>query len=145
MTTTAQRPAMPKRATVVAAVAAVGLAVAGVWALRTFDPNAAGSLFPPCVFHSLTGLYCPGCGLTRALHALVHFDLARAFAMNALVVLSLPLLALMGLDGVGGRRLLPAAPARVLSNGFYWIGALLLFGVLRNLPAFAWLAPGGLL
>lgn len=143
MTGAAPHPVVSGRA--MAALAAVAVALAGVWALRTFDPNAAGSLFPPCLFRSLTGLYCPGCGLTRALHALVHFDLARAFAMNPLVVLSLPLLALMALDGVGGRRLLPAAAARVLFNGFGWVGALLLFGVLRNLPAFAWLAPGGLL
>jgi Protein of unknown function (DUF2752) len=117
----------------------------GVWALRTFDPNMAGSFFPPCLFHTLTGLYCPGCGLTRALHALVHFDLPRALAMNLLIVLSLPALGLMALHGLNGGRLLPAAIARVLFNGGYWIAALLMFGVLRNLPWFAWLAPGGLL
>lgn len=28
--------------------------------------------YPPCAFHMLTGLYCPGCGGTRAVRALMH-------------------------------------------------------------------------
>jgi hypothetical protein len=130
-----------------AATAATALAVLalGVWLLRTFDPSAAGSLFPSCLFHDLTGWYCPGCGITRALHALAHFDLRRALAMNAFLVLSLPLLAAMAAQGLMQRAWLPAGIRRVVFNGRWWIGALLVFGVLRNLPGFEWLAPGGLL
>lgn len=129
------------------ALAALALAVAalGAWLLRTYDPGAAGSLFPSCIFRDLTGWYCPGCGLTRALHALVHFDLARAFAMNALLVPALPLLALMAAQGFSRRPLLPRALARVAFDGRAWIALLLLFGVLRNLPGLEALAPGGLL
>jgi len=60
------------------AIAAVCL-MAGVWALRAFDPNAAGNPFPSCVFHTLTGLWCPGCGLTRAADGLAHLRLGFAF------------------------------------------------------------------
>ncbi|HEY1139848.1 MAG TPA: DUF2752 domain-containing protein [Lysobacter sp.] len=137
---------MPSRAAVtVLSVAAVGVLALGVWLLRTFDPGAAGSLFPSCLFHDLTGWYCPGCGITRALHALVHFDLVRAFAMNALLVVCLPLLAVMALQGLTRHALLPAAVSRVAFNGRVWIGALLVFGIARNLPALEFLAPGGLL
>ena len=137
---------MPSRAAVtVLSVAAVGVLALGVWVLRTFDPGAAGSLFPSCLFHDLTGWYCPGCGLTRALHALVHFDLMRAFAMNALLVVCLPLLGVMALQGFTHHALLPAAVSRVAFNGRVWIGALLVFGIARNLPALEFLAPGGLL
>ncbi|MFC5576773.1 DUF2752 domain-containing protein [Lysobacter niabensis] len=130
-----------------AATAAVALAVValGVWLLRTFDPGAAGSLFPSCVFHDLTGWDCPGCGITRALHALVHFDLWRALAMNAFLVLSLPLLAAMAVHGLTQRAWLPARIRRVVFDGRWWIAALVAFGVVRNLPGFEWLAPGGLL
>ena len=130
-----------------AATAAVVVAVValGVWLLRTFDPSATGSLFPSCVFHDLTGWYCPGCGITRALHALVHFDLARALAMNAFLVLSLPLLAAMTIQGFTQRPWLPAGIKRVLFDGRWWIAALVVYGVVRNLPGFEWLAPGGLL
>jgi hypothetical protein len=138
--------ALQSRPAMVATVAiATGALLGGIWLLRTFDPNAPGSWFPSCVFHDLTGLYCPGCGITRALHALVHFDLQRAFAMNAFFVLSLPLLAAMALQATTRRALLPAALQRIVFDGRWWIGALLIFGLLRNLPAFARLAPGGLL
>ena len=137
---------MPSRAAVtVLSVAAVGVLALGVWLLRTFDPGAAGSLFPSCLFHDLTGWYCPGCGITRALHALVHFDLMRAFAMNSLLVVCLPLLAAMALQGFTHRALLPAAVSRVAFNGRVWIGALLVFGIARNLQGLEFLAPGGLL
>jgi len=125
--------------------AAAGVLVTGIWLLRTFDPGAAGSLFPSCLFHDVTGWYCPGCGITRALHALVHFDPVRAFAMNALLVASLPLLAAMALQGITGRALLPAAVARLAFDGRAWIAALLVFGIARNLPGLEMLAPGGLL
>lgn len=126
-------------------VAAIGVLAFGIWLLRTFDPGAAGSLFPSCLFHDLTGWYCPGCGITRALHALVHFDVARAFAMNALLVVSLPLLAAMALQGFTGRAALPAIVSRVVLNGRAWITALVVFGIARNLPGLEFLAPGGLL
>ena len=44
-------------------------ALAGLWFLYRF-----GNPFP-CVFHKLTGLYCPGCGAGRALSALLHLHL----------------------------------------------------------------------
>jgi hypothetical protein len=59
--------------------AAVLLALAAVYFL--FDPNTEG-VFPKCAFYVLTGWKCPGCGSQRALHALLHGDIAGAFHMN---------------------------------------------------------------
>ena len=61
-------------------------------ALYVWEPAASG-LFPPCPFHALTGLHCPGCGSLRAVHQLLHGELWAAFRLNPLMVLSLPLLA----------------------------------------------------
>lgn len=119
-------------------------ALCGAWLLRAFDPHSAGSLLPPCVFHLVTGLHCPGCGLTRALHALAHGEVARAWSMHPLLLAALPLLAVMLWQWTMRRVVLPMPMHRRLHDGMAWIVALLAFGVLRNLPwpAFAWMAPG---
>jgi hypothetical protein len=35
-----------------------------------------------CLMHRLTGLSCPGCGLTRSITCMTHGDLSRAFAYH---------------------------------------------------------------
>jgi hypothetical protein len=61
--------------------------VAG-WVVYRFPP-ATTSWYPRCVFHALTGLDCPGCGGTRAVHQLLHGHFADAFALNPLLFLFL--------------------------------------------------------
>lgn len=58
----------------------------------------------PCLFHEMTGLPCPGCGMTRAIVALLHGDLAQAFTHHPLGV---PVAAIWLLLAVAG--LLPTA------------------------------------
>ena len=129
-------PGLEMRTAVVGATAVC--ASLGVAVLRMFDAN---SLWP-CAFHAITGLHCPGCGLTRMLHALVHGDVARAWSMNPLAMIALPLLAAMLAQWGLARPMLPAWFDRYAHDGRVWIVALLAFGVLRNLPMFAWMAPG---
>lgn len=122
-------------------VAAALLGATTLAALRFADPYSPGSLLPPCPVHAMSGLFCPGCGSTRALHALAHFDPAIAWQMNALLVLALPLLALTLL-----RAAFPTAwPAGLpLPAARHWLWAIGLFTVARNLPwlPFSSLAPG---
>jgi hypothetical protein len=54
------------------------------------DP-AKGPILP-CIFNKITGLYCPGCGMTRAVHSLMHFKFYHALRYNALIVLIPPIL-----------------------------------------------------
>lgn len=44
--------------------------------------------FPPCIFHSLTGLYCPGCGGTRACRLLLSGHIFQSFLYHPGVVLA---------------------------------------------------------
>jgi hypothetical protein len=37
-----------------------------------------------CPLHRLTGIWCPGCGLTRAFVSMAHGDVRRAFGFNPL-------------------------------------------------------------
>lgn len=71
----------------------VGIVVLAIVYYRVSPTTSV--FFPKCAFLMLTGLKCPGCGSQRAVHALLHADLASAFAHNALLVLSLPYLALL--------------------------------------------------
>jgi glucose-6-phosphate-specific signal transduction histidine kinase len=48
-----------------------------------------------CPIHSLTGVFCPGCGSTRAARALLRGDLELAIHNNALLLIS-PVLVLAG-------------------------------------------------
>jgi len=76
-------------------LAALAIVATGATALVTLyfhDPAAAG-FFPPCPFHYLTGLHCPGCGTLRATHQLLHGHPLAALDLNPLMVLSLPFLA----------------------------------------------------
>jgi hypothetical protein len=124
--------AFPKRWLPLAALLAGGAACALV--LRRENPYAAHTLLPRCPFHALTGLYCPGCGSTRALYSLVHADLPRAFAMNPLLVIALPFVLLMALHIAGWRPRALDPLIRVLGNPKLWLVVLVGFGVLRNLP-----------
>ena len=53
------------------------------------DPSQSG-FFPRCVFHELTGYKCPGCGTQRAVHALLHGDVAAALRYNAILLIAVP-------------------------------------------------------
>ncbi len=125
-----------------AMAATAGMAVT-VLVLFRFNPSDS-PFYPICQFHALTGLNCPGCGSLRALHELLHGNLAGAFRFNALLVLALP--AACWLGGRCALRLLKNQPATIAIRPAWMWGALvvmLLFGVVRNLPfdCLAWLGP----
>jgi hypothetical protein len=111
------------------------LGVGAVLALVFFFNPATTHLLPTCPFHALTGLYCPGCGSTRALHRLMHGDVEAALRFNPLMVATLPVLGVLLI-----RR--DSATVRPV-----WIWLLLAvvigYGVLRNIPVhpFTLLAP----
>jgi hypothetical protein len=64
----------------------------------------------PCAFRNLTGQPCPGCGLSRAMAALLRGDFAAAVAFHAFA----PLLAACGLL-LCAASLLPPAPRERLA------------------------------
>lgn len=46
----------------------------------------AGISVPPCYFHLFTGLYCPGCGGTRAWISLLHGHFLRSLVYHPVVL-----------------------------------------------------------
>src|SRR5580700_3882658 len=59
--------------------------------LYAVDPNRH-AVYPQCLLYNATGIYCAGCGATRAIHALLHGRVLEALHDNALFVAALPLI-----------------------------------------------------
>lgn len=144
---TAPSPSIPPKITtrpslglfVGAILAFAGIAAAAV--LYFFDP-AKNHFYPVCQFHQITGLYCPGCGATRASYQLLHGNFLAALHDNALLIVSLAALAVRGPWVL--KRKMDCRPVRYfIPLGALWVflGVALVFVVLRNLPEFSFLAP----
>lgn len=123
-----------------ATVAGAALAVTTVLAVTDLGET---SVLPPCPFLAVTGLWCPLCGGTRAVDALVAGDVGAALGLNLLVVLAVPIVAAEWLRWTVGR-------ARGLEKSFMNVSTRVLtvvtvlalaFAVLRNLPGMEMLAP----
>jgi len=106
----------------------------------------AGVLPVFCPFELLTGIPCPGCGMTRALRLAFRGNIWASFGMNPLMYLIGIPLCLWLLVWVSRR--LGGRPAPTLPAWAAWaaLAVLIVFTVLRNIPGppFCWLAPGPL-
>ncbi|MCC8070713.1 MAG: DUF2752 domain-containing protein [Bacteroidales bacterium] len=69
-----------------------------------FTLSPSSGLYPRCLFKAATGWDCPGCGSQRAIHALLHGDIAEAWRMNAFMVASLPLVVLLAIGEIWRKR-----------------------------------------
>lgn len=136
-----------RRARVLTVLAIAAVFLAGCIYLFYHNPK----IYPvPCVIHTLTGIYCPGCGAGRACYALLHGRLYEAFAYNPFLLLLLPFLGLYlaarCVDWMitGKNHIDSKISVRLL---VIILIAVLLYGVVRNIPIFPFtlLAPGGIL
>lgn len=109
-----------------------------------YDPEKV-KIFPPCVFHSITGLYCPGCGMTRAIHALLNGEILKAVNFNPLFFLFLPLFFYMGTIQI--KSLIKTGKITNIRINYHIIRLIVLivvlFWILRNINSypFIYLAP----
>lgn len=91
----------------------------------------------PCIFHEITGLHCPGCGGTRALVSLIKLDIYQAYKYNMLIVIAIPFFIVQ----IVCRYILKL---KYKIPNFVWyilIVIVIIYGVLRNIPYFSFLAP----
>lgn len=103
----------------------------------------------PCIFHMITGLYCPGCGAGRACYSILHGQFLEAFEYNPLLFMLLPFLGIYILARIvdwvwtGGNHIDQRVNVKLL-----WgiVILTLVYGAARNIPVFPFtlLAPGGM-
>ncbi|MBU0691614.1 DUF2752 domain-containing protein [bacterium] len=118
----------------ITALAVVALTVAAGLFLHYVNPLQQLAWLR-CPVNLTTGLYCPGCGSLRAIHALLNGDIVAALSANLLAVAALPVLA-----GIGVRSLFRiikgCSPTirihPIVAWSIFW--TVILFAVLRNLP-----------
>lgn len=97
----------------------------------------------PCIFHEITGLYDPGDGITRMFISLLKLEFYQAFRYNPAVMILSPYLAyyiiLRMLKYIKGEKYSTSKTQSII-----WIIIaiiMILFGILRNIPQFDYLAP----
>lgn len=105
-------------------------AACGATLLYLFDPVVDDKYFPKCPSFWLFGVYCPGCGITRALHQLLHGHLLAALAYNSLAILAAPVLVWMAFKP---RWIYHPTTPKV---AFF---LLLAYGLMRNIPYYPFL------
>ncbi len=125
----------------------VAVVLLGLAYIFFIDPEKSPGATMSCFTYACTGLYCPGCGDTRALHALTHGHVIRAFDYNLLfpfIVIILAWYYLVGLTTLLFRRRVMWIPQSIPKWGAIGIGVVVvLFTVMRNIPVwpFSILAP----
>lgn len=107
------------------------------WCVLTFTPFEL-----QCVYYSITGYACAGCGMTHFCMDLLHLDLKDAYQENLMVGILLPIW--LGLLLI--RLIFHPKWLKLGTKTFYvflWssVGLMLIFGVVRNLPGFEFLLP----
>jgi hypothetical protein len=90
----------------------------------------------PCMFHLTTGLYCPGCGSTRAIASFLRGDIAMALKNNLLIVLWGPYLAYRGLQAL--RSWIDGEPKSIWEppkqSIIIFLILTIVYTILRNVP-----------
>ena len=116
---------------------------AGAILLLYFFVEPKNGNLPKCIFHELTGLYCPGCGVQRSFHALLNGHILTAIDYNLMFILFLPLIIYFILAFALRKK--HAATSFIYKPVFSFTVLIVVvsFWVLRNIPftPFSWLAP----
>lgn len=112
-------------------VCTIIIAISGIAILYHFN------IAIPCIFYKVTNLYCPGCGITRAVISLLKLELYKAFRYNPLIITLLPLLLIYNIY-------VKIFNKKKNFSQNVWIILLtivIVYGVLRNTQMFSFLAP----
>lgn len=92
------------------------------------------NIYIPCLYYTTTGLLCPGCGTTRMFLSLIKFDFAAAFSYNPVMFVLLILWVLISLLCFCDKIKFVKNERFLYTMLGISIAALLIFGIIRNIP-----------
>jgi len=98
----------------------------------------------PCPFYILTGLHCPGCGITRCILSILKLDFYAAFRYNPLVFILLPFIFVYVIYKIYTWLFNKKDKLTYKLEGYpvyILVIILIIYGILRNTSLFSWLAP----
>lgn len=112
-------------------LALIGLLLGYYWVNKIYHVGI------PCLIYKVTGYKCPGCGITRALFALIRGDVKQAFSYNKILILILSYVIiyfgyksyLYIIDKKGNKKI------EIILNIWAWILVIIavMYGVFRNI------------
>ena len=108
----------------------------GVLFIFIIDP-LKHKIFPDCYILSTTGLYCPGCGMTRSLHSILHGEFIQAGRYNLMVFIIIGICIIFYVLYFGWRFFNLNILSKIDIKPQYVFGFLIvmfLYFILRNLP-----------
>ena len=96
-----------------------------------------------CPIRKLTGLYCPGCGVTRMLLHILKGNFYQAFRYNPLLFMMLPFFIIYYFDSFYSEyKQKPRKFERLEPKLWYFLLVLFIgYGILRNISIFSFLKP----
>lgn len=109
------------------------LILGGLITIHVYNSNPYNGPILPCVFYKITGLYCPGCGMSRALNALLHKKFYQSFRFNSLPYIFAPLSLILYYRYKNNKSYNFIVYIMILISIIYMI--------LRNITYFKYLAP----
>lgn len=106
----------------------------GIFYLKVLSPMF--SIHIPCIFKKVTGLNCPGCGITRASLSLLDGNIYQAFRWNMLIFIIIPLYFIYTI-----LQKIEKLSKWGKTLEFSMLALAIIFFILRNTEKFSWLAP----
>ena len=96
----------------------------------------------PCIFHTLTGFKCPGCGISGMCIGILNLRIREAFLSNPFIFVTIPYLGYVLTKYVLGFVLNKPYNEKFKLNKidnitmYVYISALIIYGIVRNIYKF---------
>ena len=92
-----------------------------------------------CPFLKYLHVFCPGCGITRMFISIINLDFYQAFRYNSLLFIFFIIFIIYFILSLFIN--IKLSKKQIFKLSIILLSIVLIYGILRNIPAFAFLAP----